>query len=58
MGGLPGAIRTVTLGPARATGMHDRGEIALTKRGDLVRVALADGHPIVREVYRLGRRVS
>jgi alpha-D-ribose 1-methylphosphonate 5-triphosphate diphosphatase len=58
MGGLPGAIRTVTAGPARATGLDDRGEIALGKRGDLVRVALHGDHPVVREVYRLGRRVA
>lgn len=58
VGGLPGAIRTVTFGPARATGLRDRGEIAPGLRGDLVRVALHDGHPVVRETYRLGRRVS
>lgn len=58
IGFLPGAIRLVTANPARATGMHDRGEIATGKRGDLVRVALVEGHPVVREVYRLGRRVS
>lgn len=58
MGGLPGAIRTVTLGPAMATGMTDRGEIAVGKRGDLVRVAQVSGHPVVREVYRLGRRIA
>ena len=48
----------VTAGPARATGLDDRGEIALGKRGDLVRVALHGDHPVVREVYRLGRRVA
>jgi alpha-D-ribose 1-methylphosphonate 5-triphosphate diphosphatase len=58
MGGLPGAIRTVTSGPANATGMTDRGAIATGLRGDLVRVALVEGHPVVREVYRLGRRIS
>ncbi|MER2607062.1 MAG: alpha-D-ribose 1-methylphosphonate 5-triphosphate diphosphatase [Siculibacillus sp.] len=58
VGGLAGAIRTVTLNPAEATGMFDRGEIALAKRGDLVRVAEVEGHPVVREVFRLGRRVS
>jgi len=58
IGGLPGAIRTVTKNPAEATGMTDRGEIARGKRGDIVRVRLIDGHPVVREVFRLGRRVS
>ena len=58
IGGLPGAIRTVTKNPADATGFTDRGEIALGKRGDIVRVRPIDGHPVVREVFRLGRRVS
>lgn len=58
IGGLAGAIRTVSKNPAEATGMTDRGEIARGKRGDLVRVRLLDGHPVVREVFRLGRRVS
>jgi alpha-D-ribose 1-methylphosphonate 5-triphosphate diphosphatase len=58
IGFLPGAIRLVTLNPAMATGMHDRGEIAPGKRADLARVALVDGHPVVREVYREGKRVS
>lgn len=58
IGHLPGAIRTVTLNPAEATGMHDRGEIAVGKRADLVRVALVDDHPVVREVYREGARVA
>ncbi|MDR3374597.1 MAG: alpha-D-ribose 1-methylphosphonate 5-triphosphate diphosphatase [Ancalomicrobiaceae bacterium] len=54
---LPEAIRTVTLNPALATGLNDRGEIALGKRADLVRVAMADDHPVVRAVLRQGRRV-
>ena len=58
VGGLAGAIRTVSKNPAEATGMTDRGEIAVGKRGDLVRVTLVEGHPVVREVHRLGRRVS
>jgi alpha-D-ribose 1-methylphosphonate 5-triphosphate diphosphatase len=54
---LAGAIRTVTLNPAKASGLTDRGEIALGKRADLVRVAIAEGHPVVRAVWREGRRV-
>jgi alpha-D-ribose 1-methylphosphonate 5-triphosphate diphosphatase len=54
---LAGAIRTVTLNPAVATGLTDRGEIAPGKRADLVRVAIAEGHPVVRAVWRQGRRV-
>ncbi len=57
IGGLPGAIRTVSLNPARATGLRDRGAIEEGMRGDLVRVALLNGHPVVRETWRSGRRV-
>lgn len=54
---LAAAVRTVTRNPARATGLTDRGTIAAGQRADLVRVHLADGHPVVREVYRDGKRV-
>lgn len=55
---LPSAIRTVTLTPAEATGLGDRGAIAPGLRADLVRVGLAGTTPIVRQVWRQGRRVS
>jgi alpha-D-ribose 1-methylphosphonate 5-triphosphate diphosphatase len=55
--GLPAAIRTVTLHPARATGLADRGQIAPGLRADLVRVREVRGLPVVREVYRGGQRV-
>jgi alpha-D-ribose 1-methylphosphonate 5-triphosphate diphosphatase len=55
---LPQAIATVTRNPAKAAKLDDRGEIAPGKRADLVRVRLHDGMPVVRAVYREGRRVS
>jgi alpha-D-ribose 1-methylphosphonate 5-triphosphate diphosphatase len=58
IGGLPGAIRLVSLNPARATGLDDRGEIAAGKRADLVRVRRDGGKAVVREVFRLGCRVA
>jgi alpha-D-ribose 1-methylphosphonate 5-triphosphate diphosphatase len=58
MGGLPGAIRLVSLNPAKATGLSDRGEIAVGKLGDLVRIARTENSAIVREVFRGGRRVA
>jgi alpha-D-ribose 1-methylphosphonate 5-triphosphate diphosphatase len=58
VGGLPGAIRLVSKNPALSTGLTDRGEIAVGKRADLVRVTMDDGHPIVRKVWREGRRVA
>jgi len=56
--GLARALRTVTLNPARAANLTDRGEIAEGKRADLVRVHVVEGQPVVRNVYREGRRVS
>jgi alpha-D-ribose 1-methylphosphonate 5-triphosphate diphosphatase len=55
---LPEAIRTVTLNPAEATGLTDRGAIEAGRRGDLVRVARIDGAPIARETYRGGLRIA
>jgi alpha-D-ribose 1-methylphosphonate 5-triphosphate diphosphatase len=55
--GLAAAMRTVTLNPARATGLADRGAIAPGMRADLVRIRMAGNLPVVQEVYRGGRRV-
>jgi len=67
--GLPEGARLVSGNPARAVGLDDRGEIALGRRADLVRVGAHDlpateGHPrgvrvpVVRGVYREGVRVA
>ncbi|PLX38263.1 MAG: phosphonate metabolism protein PhnM [Hyphomicrobiales bacterium] len=56
---LPEAVRTVTSTPAEAVGLTDRGRIAAGLRADLVRVSDDEsGVPIVREVWREGRRVQ
>lgn len=55
--GLPKALAHVTTKPAAAAGLLDRGEISVGKRADLVRVETRAHQPIVREVYREGRRV-
>lgn len=55
---LAKAISLVTRNPARAAGLEDRGEIAVGKRADLVRVGAGDGVPIVRAVWRQGQRVT
>lgn len=55
---LPQALATVTSNPARAAGLTDRGEIALGKRADLVRVSEQGPLPVVRGVWREGQRVS
>jgi alpha-D-ribose 1-methylphosphonate 5-triphosphate diphosphatase len=55
---LPTALRTVTKTAAEAVGLTDRGEIAVGRRADLVRVHVARDLPIVRSVWSAGRRVA
>jgi alpha-D-ribose 1-methylphosphonate 5-triphosphate diphosphatase len=55
---LASAVRTVTKTPAEAVGLPDRGEIAPGKRADLIRVHVAGDVPVVRSVWREGRRVA
>lgn len=54
---LPQAIAMVTANPARQVGLTDRGSLKPGLRADLVRVGRADGIPVVRHVWRQGRRV-
>lgn len=55
---LPRAIGMVTSRPAAAAHLADRGEIAIGKRADLVRVTRTSSVPVVRSVWREGKRVS
>ena len=55
---LASAVRTVTKTPAEAVGLADRGEIAVGKRADIIRVHVARGIPVVRSVWRQGQRVA
>jgi alpha-D-ribose 1-methylphosphonate 5-triphosphate diphosphatase len=55
---LASAIRTVTKTPAEAVGLADRGEVAVGKRADLIRVHVARNIPVVRSVWREGNRVA
>lgn len=57
-GDLPRAIRTVTARPAEVAGLKDRGRIAPGLYADLVRVRWLPGAPVVRGVWRHGRRVG
>jgi alpha-D-ribose 1-methylphosphonate 5-triphosphate diphosphatase len=54
---LPQALATVTTAPARAVGLDDRGMLEIGRRADLVHVHLSDAMPVVRRVWREGRRV-
>jgi alpha-D-ribose 1-methylphosphonate 5-triphosphate diphosphatase len=55
---LAKAIATATLNPARLVGLHDRGEIALGKRADFVRVRESLGVPVPMETRREGKRIA
>lgn len=55
---LASAVRTVTKAAAEAVGLNDRGEIAVGKRADLIRVHVAHDVPAVRSVWREGQRVA
>jgi alpha-D-ribose 1-methylphosphonate 5-triphosphate diphosphatase len=54
---IPQAIATVSLNPARAARLDDRGAIAPGLRADLVQVRMAGEQPVVRAVWREGRRI-
>jgi len=54
---LPRAVRTVSLAPAQAVGLDDRGEIRMGLRADLVRAQSHDKQFVVHHVWRGGRRV-
>jgi len=55
---LPDAIATVTTAPAEMARLDDRGRIEEGLRADLVQVRLHEGVPMVRAVWREGRRVA
>jgi len=55
---LAAAIRTVTKTAAEAVGLNDRGEIVVGKRADIIRVHVGREVPVVRSVWREGRRVA
>jgi alpha-D-ribose 1-methylphosphonate 5-triphosphate diphosphatase len=59
---LPQAIQTVTYNPAQATGLKDRGQIAVGLRADLIQVCMVNipqgkKQAVVRAVWREGKRV-
>jgi len=51
---LPAAIRLVTSNPAQAARLHDRGEITVGKRADLIVVDTPAGLPQVTDVWSNG----
>lgn len=55
---LPQAVAMVSKTPAEAVGLSDRGAIEAGRRADLVRVRVDEHVPVVRTVWREGRRVA
>jgi alpha-D-ribose 1-methylphosphonate 5-triphosphate diphosphatase len=54
---LPRAIATVSLLPARAAGLDDRGEIRVGLRADLVQAQVHEGQTVIQQVWRQAKRV-
>lgn len=57
-GDLARGVATVTMAPAHATGLADRGQLAEGKRADVIRVTRFNRTAAVRSVYVGGRRVG
>ncbi|MBD8877416.1 alpha-D-ribose 1-methylphosphonate 5-triphosphate diphosphatase [Roseibium polysiphoniae] len=55
---LPKAVAMVTSTPADTIGLTDRGSLEVGRRADLVQVRMVGNVPIVRGVWREGRRVA
>lgn len=55
---LPKAIRAISKTPADSVGLHDRGELAVGKRADFIRVHDNPHHPVIKAVWREGARVA
>ncbi|SDW56219.1 alpha-D-ribose 1-methylphosphonate 5-triphosphate diphosphatase [Roseicitreum antarcticum] len=57
-GDMAYGMRTVTQAPARATGLDDRGAIALGLRADVIRFGVVSGAAVVRGTWAQGQRVA
>lgn len=55
---LPQAVAMITATPARAIGLDDRGVLEPGLRADLIQVKMVGDIPVVRGVWREGRRVA
>ncbi|MYZ46536.1 alpha-D-ribose 1-methylphosphonate 5-triphosphate diphosphatase [Propylenella binzhouense] len=53
---LPRTVAMASASPARLLGFSDRGRIAPGLRADLLRVRLAGGVPVIRNIWVAGRR--
>ena len=57
-GDVARGVRCVTLAPAQATGLSDRGRLDLGARGDVIRVTRLPGAAALRGTWVQGRRVG
>ncbi len=55
---LPAAVAMVTAAPAAMARLADRGALTPELRGDVARVRVHEGIPVVRAVWRAGERVA
>lgn len=55
--GLARAVTTVSLAPARSAGLHDRGEIRVGLRADLIHARAIGILPVIQQVWRQAKRV-
>ena len=55
---VPRAVATMTATPAKVAGLTDRGRLEPGLRGDLIRVRVVNGRPVVRGVWVAGERVA
>jgi alpha-D-ribose 1-methylphosphonate 5-triphosphate diphosphatase len=51
-------IATVTRAPAERVGLRDRGRLAESLRGDVIRFALYHGRPVLKSAWSAGRQVA
>lgn len=57
-GDLARAMATVTTAPARASGLTDRGALAVGQRADVIRFRTHEGVPSIQSVWSAGGRVA
>lgn len=53
---IPKAMALVSLNPARAVGLNDRGEIAIDQKADLIWSTLEEDHVHIEQVWKNGQR--
>lgn len=55
---MPRAVALITSGPADIAALTDRGRLAQGQRADMIQVRFYEGLPVIRAVWREGRRIA